>query len=74
MAPLRDRVAPGLIARLKASEQTKHYTYFSTTEKEKKVDDWRYDFLKDEIKRLREDLSEVLGVWAAEIADAAGAF
>jgi hypothetical protein len=70
-------------------------------EKEEQVDDWRYDFLKDDIKRLREDLSEVrertwkvenwqnlvplrilfaicwliiLGVWAAEIADASGAF
>ena len=65
------------------------------------MDDWRYDFLIDDIKRLREDLSEVrertwkvenwqnlvplrillavcwlivLGVWAAGIADAAGAF
>ena len=65
------------------------------------MDDWRYDFLKEDIKRLRDDLSEVerrtwkveswqsfvpfriwlavcwlvfAGIWAAVIADAAGAF
>jgi hypothetical protein len=65
------------------------------------VNDWRYDYLKEDIKRLRDDLNQVerrtwkvehwqsllpfriwlavcwlvmVGIWAAVIADATGAF